>query len=321
MLLPHLIRPLHPLRTLPLLARHLSTKMPTTAAPLLKPIHLTLLQLPTGTSKSTNLSAARTAILRAAPTTNLIVLPECFNSPYGTQHFPHYAEPIPLSIAELDATASPSTALMSQTAKDARVHLVAGSIPEKSADGKLYNTSLVFGPTGEILARHRKVHLFDIDIPGKIRFQESEVLSAGEEITVVEIEGYGKIAVAICYDVRFPEMAMVAARRGCWGLVYPGAFNLTTGPLHWELLARARAVDNQVWVAMCSPARVEGAEGYTPWGESLVVDPSGVVVAKAGCGEEVVTWECTPERMREVREGVPVTVQRRFGVYKDVAEE
>jgi predicted amidohydrolase len=89
------------------------------------------------------------------------------------------------------------------------------------------------------------VHLFDIDIPGKITFRESEVLSAGNELTLVDTP-FGKIGVAICYDVRFPELAMIAARKGAFLLLYPGAFNMTTGPLHWELLARARAVDNQV---------------------------------------------------------------------------
>jgi len=130
------------------------------------------------------------------------------------------------------------------------------------------------------------VHLFDIDVPGKIRFQESEVLTGGESLTDFDSE-YGKIGVAICYDVRFPEMAMVAARRGSVAMIYPGAFNLTTGPLHWELLARARAVDNQIYVAMCSPARDMNAS-YNAWGHSTIVDPNGEIIAKAGEGEEII---------------------------------
>jgi len=130
------------------------------------------------------------------------------------------------------------------------------------------------------------VHLFDIDVPGKIRFQESEVLTGGESLTDFDSE-YGKIGVAICYDVRFPEMAMVAARRGSIAMIYPGAFNLTTGPLHWELLARARAVDNQIYVAMCSPARDMNAS-YNAWGHSTIVDPNGEIIAKAGEGEEII---------------------------------
>lgn len=128
------------------------------------------------------------------------------------------------------------------------------------------------------------MHLFDIDVPGKIRFQESEVLTAGNTFNTFEAglyiflcfitflaEGI-KIGVGICYDVRFAEMARLYTQNGCKLLIYPGAFNLTTGPLHWNLLARARAVDNQSFVCMCSPARVATAS-YVAYGHSVVVDP------------------------------------------------
>jgi len=175
--------------------------------------------------------------------------------------------------------------------------LIGGSIPEKK-NSKLFNTSLIFSPTGKLLAVHRKVHLFDINVPGKIRFQESEVLTGGQTLTDFDTD-YGKFGVAICYDVRFPEMAMIAARKGAVAMIYPGAFNLTytlslsdetnesTGPLHWELLARARAVDNQIYVAMCSPARDMNAS-YNAWGHSTIVDPNGEILARAGEGEEII---------------------------------
>lgn len=111
---------------------------------------------------------------------------------------------------------------------------------------------------------------------------------------------------------------MIAARKGAFAVVYPGAFNMTTGPLHWELLARARAVDNQVYVGMCSPARDVGA-GYIAWGHSMVVDPNAEVVARTEEKEGVVEWVLEPERISEVRKGIPVTVQRRFDVYADVS--
>ena len=136
------------------------------------------------------------------------------------------------------------------------------------------------------MAVHRKVHLFNIDVPGKIRFQESEVLTGGQSLTEFDSE-YGKVGVGICYDVRFPEMAMIAARRDAVAMIYPGAFNLTTGPLHWELLARARAVDNQIYVAVCSPAR-DMTASYNAWGHSTIVDPNGEIIAKAGEGEEII---------------------------------
>jgi omega-amidase len=162
------------------------------------------------------------------------------------------------------------------------------------------------------------VHLFDIDIPGKIKFRESDVLTGGDTTTLVSTP-FGKIGVGICYDVRFPELAMIAARRGAALMIYPGAFNMTTGPLHWELLARARAVDNQIYVAMCSPARYPEGGGYVAFGESLVVDPNGEVVGRAGAGEEMVVVDVRRERVEGTRKGIPVGAQRRWDVYADVA--
>ncbi|KAF8538367.1 carbon-nitrogen hydrolase [Trichophaea hybrida] len=290
--------------------------------PLLKPCKLALIQLKTGSDKTANLTRASEKVALAAKAgADIVVLPECFNSPYGTEHFPNYAEPLP-SLSHptpADKSVSPSYHHLSALSSTHNIHLVAGSIPELDTETKkLYNTSLIFSPTGSLLGKHRKVHLFDIDIPGKITFRESDVLSAGNEPTLVDTP-FGKIGVAICYDVRFPELAMIAARKGAFLLLYPGAFNMTTGPLHWELLARARAVDNQVWVGMCSPARdLEGA-GYVAWGESTVVDPNGELVAKTGADEETVMADLVPNRIEEVRKGVPVGGQRRFDVYADVA--
>jgi omega-amidase len=221
---------------------------------------------------------------------------------------------------------------LSGAAREAGVYLVGGSIPElavggaagedkKGDDGEkktYYNTSLIFGPDGTLLASHRKVHLFDIDIPGGITFKESDVLSAGNKITLVDLPDYGRIAVGICYDVRFPEMATIAARRGAFALIYPGAFNLTTGPLHWKLLAQARAVDNQIYVAMCSPARDTTAT-YHAWGHSMVVDPMAKVLVEAEEGEGIVSAELDGEVIEKARKGIPLRDQRRFDVYPDVS--
>ena len=170
------------------------------------------------------------------------------------------------------------------------------------------------------MATHRKVHLFDIDIPGKITFKESEVLSPGNKITLVDLPPYGKIAIAICYDIRFPELAMVAARRGAFLLLYPGAFNLTTGPLHWSLQARARAMDNQVYVGLCSPARDMEAS-YNAWGHSMVVDPNAGVVVEAGEKEEIVYADLEGKAIEEPRKGIRIYDQRRFDVYEDISRK
>lgn len=293
-----------------------------------KPIKLACIQLASGADKAANLEHAREKVLEAALAgANLVVLPECFNSPYGCDYFPSYAEtllPSPPSPLQ-----SPSFHALSSMAAEAQVFLVGGSIPEAepAQEGeeegkgarKYYNTSLTFGPDGALLATHRKVHLFDIDIPGKITFRESDVLSAGSKLTLVDLEGYGRIAVAICYDVRFPELASIAARRGAFALVYPGAFNMTTGPLHWRLLGQARAVDNQCYVALCSPARDSGAS-YHAWGHSLIVDPLAKVVVEAKESEAIVAWELDGAAIEETRRNIPVSSQRRFDVYPDVNE-
>ncbi|KGM92042.1 uncharacterized protein PADG_11833 [Paracoccidioides brasiliensis Pb18] len=284
-----------------------------------KPLKLALVQLASGADKALNLRHARNKVLEAANSgASLIVLPECFNSPYGTQYFSKYAET--LSPSPPSKEQSPSFHALSALASEAKAYIIGGSIPEFAPESnKYYNTSLVFSPTGALIATHRKTHLFDIDIPGKITFKESEVLSAGNKITIVDLPEYGKVGLAICYDVRFPESAMIAARRGAFLLVYPGAFNLTTGPLHWSLLGRARAVDNQVYVALCSPARDMNAS-YHAWGHSLVADPKAEILKEAGEAEEIVYADLNPKAIEEMRKGIPIYNQRRFDVYPDISK-
>jgi len=289
------------------------------AALLKKPLKLALVQLASGADKSINISHARSKVLEAARAgASLIVLPECFNSPYGCQYFPKYAETLLPSPPSADQ--SPSYHALSSLAVEAKSYLIGGSIPEYVADTKkYYNTSLVFSPTGSLIATHRKTHLFDIDIPGKITFRESDVLSPGNKVTIFDIPEYGKIGLAICYDIRFPELAMIAARKGCFLLVYPGAFNTTTGPLHWSLQARARAMDNQVYVALCSPARDMDAT-YHAWGHSMVVDPNAAVMAETEEKEDIVYGELDEKKLDETRTNIPIYTQRRFDVYPDVSE-
>lgn len=297
--------------------------MATITAPLLKkPVKLACIQLASGADKAANLSHAREKVHEAASAgAKIIVLPECFNSPYGCDYFPSYAEqllPHPPSPEQ-----SPSFHALSAMAKETGTYLIGGSIPELEVDGHnkkhYYNTSLTFGPKGDLLATHRKVHLFDIDIPGKITFRESDVLSPGNKVTIVDLPEYGKVAVAICYDIRFPELGTIAARKGCFALIYPGAFNTTTGPLHWKLQGQARAMDNQVYVALCSPARDMSAT-YHAWGHSLVVDPMAQVLVEAEESETIVSAELTGEKIEETRKGIPLRDQRRFDVYPDVSE-
>lgn len=254
---------------------------------------------------------------------NLIVLPECFNSPYGHVHFPVYAENIGFAASkpyDITKSESESVKMLSSAAKETGSWIIGGSIPERDVtDDKVYNTCTVYDPNGNLVAIHRKLHLFDIDIPGKIKFKESESLTGGNSLNYFDTD-FARIGLGICYDARFPEMAMIYARKGCDVLIYPGAFNTTTGPLHWELVQRSRAVDNQVYFAMCSPARDPKAD-YQAWGHSMVVNPIGEILKEASEGEEIIFADIDPQATKEARAGIPVTVQRRFDVYPDVCKE
>ncbi|ODQ80204.1 hypothetical protein BABINDRAFT_161178 [Babjeviella inositovora NRRL Y-12698] len=283
------------------------------AAPLLaKKLKVALLQLAAGANKAANLKKVEeyaTQALSAHKDVDLIMLPECFNSPYAVEKFREYSEQIPQG---------ETSQFLSALAKKLNVIIVGGSIPEIEGD-KVYNTSLTFNASGKIIAKHRKVHLFDIDIPNGITFKESVTLSPGNKATSFQLPAFGQVGLGICYDIRFPELAAISARKNnAFAMLYPGAFNTTTGPLHWHLLARARAIDNEIFVVLCSPARDPDPSVYQAYGHSLVVDPYGKVIAEAGEGEEIVYCELDPELIPKVREGIPVTFQRRFDVYDDV---
>lgn len=288
--------------------------MPPPIKPLSAPLNLALIQLSAGSDKALNLKHFTNHIVKAIKESpkklDLVVLPECFNSPYAVDQFRKYSEPIP---------EGETTLALSKLAKEHQIYLVGGLIPE-IADNKIYNTSVVFGPGGEILAKHRKAHLFDIDIKGGITFKELISLTAGDKATVFKLGDFGYVGLGICYDIRFPELAQIAARKNAFAMIYPGAFNTTTGPLHWHLLARARAVDNQVYSILCSPARDPGS-GYQAYGHSLVSDPAGHIISEAGEGEEIVYASLDPEALAKVRSGIPVGSQRRFDLYEDVAEK
>ena len=288
-------------------------------APLAQNLKIALIQLIAGADKAANLAKVAKYIDSAVTESKIgkldvVMLPECFNSPYAVDKFREYAENIPNG---------ETTTFLAGLAKKYGVFIVGGSIPEKDSSGdKIFNTSLTFNPAGEIIALHRKAHLFDIDIPNGITFKESVTLSAGDKATVFKLGEFGNVGLGICYDIRFPELALGASRlpHNAFAMFYPGAFNTTTGPLHWHLLARARAVDNEVFTVLCSPARDVGGSGYQAYGHSLVVDPSGRIVAEAGEGEEILYAELDKELLPAARSGIPVHYQRRFDIYDDVTK-
>lgn len=233
----------------------------------------------------------------------IVVLPEMWNTPYSNDYFRKYAEPAD----------GPTVQFMSQLAEKYAIYLVGGSIAELD-DNKVYNTSFSFDRTGELIGRHRKVHLFDIDVEGGIRFMESDTLTPGNSTTVIETE-YCKIGIAICYDVRFPEMSRNMALDGAKLIILPAAFNMTTGPAHWDLTMRARALDNQVYFAACAPARdMDGV--YQSYGNSCIVSPWGDFVAHTDEKESIVYGDIDTERVDAVRQQLPLLQHRRKELYR-----
>lgn len=270
---------------------------------------IALCQLSVTADKERNIVHAKKAIEEAAGRgAELVLLPEIWNSPYSNDSFPVYAEDI-----EAGGDAAPSYSMLSEVARSLQITIVGGSIPERSSD-RLYNTCCVFGKDGSLKGKHRKIHLFDIDIPGKITFKESKTLTAGQHPTIVDTD-VGRIGIGICYDIRFQELAMLYAARGAHLICYPGAFNMTTGPLHWELLQRARAADNQLFVATCSPARDSGA-GYIAWGHSTLVGPFGEIIATTEHEEAIIVEEIDYSQIELRRSNLPLEKQRRGDLYQ-----
>ncbi len=255
-------------------------------------------------SKERNLLKAEEMIRIAAKgKSQIIVLPEMFNCPYETEAFPKYAEEYPGKTAQL----------LSSLSQELGVYIFGGSIPELD-NGEVYNTSFIFNKNGDLIGKHRKIHLFDIDIEEGIKFKESDTLGRGNSITVVDTE-YGSIGVAICYDMRFPELMRLMVLKGAKVIIVPAAFNMTTGPAHWDLTLRARAIDNQVYYVAASPARNLEAS-YHAYGHSALVNPWGEIISQADETEMVLYGEVDLDYLENIRNQLPLLAHRRTDLYE-----
>jgi omega-amidase len=283
-----------------------------------------LCQTAVSADKAVSLANARASVEEAVTQgAQLVVLGEMFSCPYATKFFREYGERLPSSGKAADDSC-PTVKLLAELATKHGIWLIGGSLPELEGD-KVYNTCLVVSPAGEIVAKHRKVHLFDIDVPAKddkpaIKFKESDVLSGGDDLTIVDLP-WCRVGLGICYDVRFPEHALCLRQRGAKLLVYPGAFNMNTGPVHWSLLGQARAVDAQCFMAMVSPARSEDPKDYQAWGHSLLVSPWAKVLVEAEHAPGVFVHEVDPAEADRIRAQVPTTMQKRSDLYLPYADE
>lgn len=254
--------------------------------------------------KDCNLKKALEFIEEAAVNgAKIISLGEMFICPYRNDVFKEYAE---------EEGSSVTLKAISNMAKKHNVYIIAGSIPEKDGD-RYYNTAYVIGKDGNIITRHRKMHLFDIDIKGGVYMKESDIFSYGENITVFDTE-YCKVGLAICYDMRFPEIFRVMVQNDVKLVIVPAAFNNVTGPAHWDIIIRNRSVDNQIYFAAASPAR-NYDEAYLAYGHSSVCNPFGEIIGQLDESEDILYSDIDLSYLDKVRAELPLLKHRRLDVY------
>ena len=265
-------------------------------------------QLQSTNDTERNLEAAdRLTRAAAADGADLVVLPERLDLRGSARDYAARAETLEESRAIAWAT---------RTAGELGIDLVAGSIAERR-DGhdRVANTSVHVGPDGELKAVYRKIHMFDVEVGG-VEYRESEHSEPADEIVLSETAQGVKLGLTICYDLRFPELYRILALRGARIITVPAAFTRITGQAHWEVLLRARAIENQVFVVAPGQGRVPGPEGDS-YGNSMIVDPWGEVLARAGGeGEAFVAADLDLERQDEIREKLPSLANRVAGAYR-----
>ncbi|HEX3173306.1 MAG TPA: carbon-nitrogen hydrolase family protein [Solirubrobacterales bacterium] len=262
------------------------------------------IQLNSNGDKARNLAAAERLVRAAAKAgAELVALPEKWNLLAAGEQMAASAEPLD----------GPSLAAARGWARELGINLLAGSIAERAEDGeKAYNTSVLIGPAGEDLAVYRKIHLFDVEAGG-VFYRESEHEQPGEEI-VSAAAGDVELGLTVCYDLRFPELYRILAVRGAKLIAVPSAFTLATGRDHWEVLLRARAIENQAFVI--APNQVgEAPPHYSSYGRSAIVDPWGVVLATAADGERFVVADLDLAAQERVRDSLPSLANRRPRTY------
>jgi deaminated glutathione amidase len=272
-------------------------------------LRVACVQINSSTSKAENLERMEPLVARAAATgADLVLLPEKWNG-LGSHEILH-------DVAEsLDG--GETVDAMSGWARTHGITLVGGSIAERrEGREKLSNTCVVFDPQGEIAAVYRKIHMFDVEVGGVV-YRESESEEPGDGPLGCDVEGW-KLGLTVCYDLRFPELYRILAVEGAELVTVPAAFTLFTGKDHWELLLRARAVENQCYVAAANQWGI--VEGKASFGRSSIVDPWGVVLAQAPDEDGVISAELDREHMERIRRTLPSLANRQPAAYTWPAE-
>jgi predicted amidohydrolase len=273
-------------------------------------LRIACVQINASGSKADNIERAEALVARAAATgADVVLLPEKWNGIGSAEILLEVAEPL---------EDGETVEAMSGWARRHGITLVGGSIAERrEGRGKLSNTSVVFDPEGEIAAVYRKIHLFDVEVGGHV-YRESETEEPGDEPVTCEVEGW-RVGLSVCYDLRFPELYRILAVEGAELVTVPAAFTLYTGKDHWELLLRARAVENQCFVAAANQWGVN-AGGKPSYGRSSIVDPWGVVLAQAPDEDCVISAELDRAAMERIRRTLPSLANRQPAAYTWPAE-
>jgi deaminated glutathione amidase len=261
-----------------------------------------VVQLNSTNEKARNLEVAERLVRAAgADGAELVALPEKWNLLAGGEELLAGAEPLD----------GPTLTAARGWARELGIHLLAGSISERGPE-KAFNTSVLIGPEGEDLAVYRKIHMFDVDIGG-VAYRESDHEEAGTEIVTAPLDEL-IAGLTVCYDLRFPELYRILAVRGARLITVPSAFTLATGRDHWEVLLRARAIENQVFV-LASNQVGEAPPHFSSYGRSAIVDPWGVVLAIAPDEECFVAADLDLAAQDRVRESLPSLANRRPQAY------
>ena len=270
--------------------------------PAMEPYVAAAVQMSSGPDRSVNLARAAQLVRQAAERgARLVVLPEVFvwRGPRGQER--EHAERIP----------GPTTATLGTLARELGIYLCAGSLLEAvSSEPRPFNTSCLFAPDGELVGCYRKLHLFDVDLPGRVTVCESDTRAPGSEVVVVPTE-VGTLGLSVCYDLRFPELYRRLARAGAEILLVPSAFTFPTGAAHWEVLCRARAIENQSYVLAADQTGLS-PNGVPDYGDSCIIDPWGRVLARAGDGDGVVTATIDLGYLARVRREMPCLAHMRL---------
>jgi predicted amidohydrolase len=263
-----------------------------------------------------NLGTVRRLVRRAADAgARFIGLPENFaflGAGGDGDHRAALAEPLPSGApAGAEGRIGPILATMGELARATGTHLLLGGFPEKSPEpGHIYNTSVLLDATGAVIATYRKIHLFDVDLPGGARFRESDAVTAGSEPTLATLP-FGPVGLSVCYDLRFPELYRQLAARGARILTVPAAFTAETGKDHWHVLLRARAIENQAFVI--APAQFGSHGGKrSSYGHAMIIDPWGVILAEVGNQEGVAVADLDLTYQDQVRRNLPCLRHRRI---------